>query len=145
MRLTQYTDYSLRVLTYLALCDGLATIAQIADAYGISRNHLMKVVQQLVRTGFVESIRGQGGGLRLAMRAEDIVVGQVVRAMEPEIGLVECQRVTNACVISPACKLQHLLARAREAFFDELDKTTLRGLLPRGVKADLVDLLSIDA
>ena len=91
MRLTVYTDFSLRVLMFLALkANGLATIGEIAKAYGISKNHLMKVAHQLGLAGYVETVRGKGGGLRLARRPQDIVIGEVVRHTEPDMVLVPC-------------------------------------------------------
>lgn len=91
MRLSSYTDYALRTLVFLALRpDELATIHEIAETYEISRNHLMKVVQQLSLLGFVESVRGRGGGLRLGRPAEDIRIGDVVRATEQDLDIVEC-------------------------------------------------------
>lgn len=126
MRLTQYTDFALRALIYLGLRpDRRCTIREISNAYAISRNHLMKVVQQLAAEGFVESTRGVGGGLRLARSPERINVGGVVRAMEPDLGLVECMRPDNRCVITEGCQLQHMLAEARTAFTATLDRYTL--------------------
>lgn len=91
MRLTLYTDYALRLLMYLAVKpDALATIQEVAEAYGISRNHLMKIAQELGRGGFVETVRGRGGGLRLRTDPASIVIGDVVRATEDDFRLVEC-------------------------------------------------------
>jgi Rrf2 family transcriptional regulator, nitric oxide-sensitive transcriptional repressor len=136
MRLTQYTDYSLRVLIYLGLRpDRRCTIREISEAYGISRNHLMKVVQQLVAEGYVESTRGVGGGLMLAHAPDKIGVGNVVRAMEPDMGLVECMRSNNECIITSACRLHGMLAEAREVFLGALDRYTLADILePRMVR-----------
>ena len=93
MRITVHTDYALRLLMYLALKkDGLATIAEIAATYDISRNHLMKVAYKLGVAGYIESIRGRGGGLRLAKPVEAIILGEVVRKTEPDMALVECMR-----------------------------------------------------
>lgn len=135
MRLTQYTDFSLRVLIYLGLKgQELSTIQSISEAYGISRNHLMKVVQQLTRTGYVESVRGQHGGLRLKMAPTEIRLGALVKEMEPDLALVECFRENNQCVITPACILPRMLNEATRAFFDVLDGYTLEDLLaPRFV------------
>ena len=91
MRLTDYTDYSLRVLLYLAVrSEGLATIQDISDAYGISKNHLMKVVQRLAELGWVETVRGRNGGLRLYEHSSSLTIGEVVRAAENDFALVAC-------------------------------------------------------
>src|SRR5512142_282347 len=104
MRLTAYTDYSLRVLIRLALRPGqLVTIAEIARSYDISEQHLMKVVHQLGVAGYIETVRGHGGGMRLARKPAEIVIGDVVRHTEPDLCLVECFRAPHSCVIAPAC------------------------------------------
>lgn len=130
MRLTQYTDYSLRVLIYLAVhADRRCSIREIADSYGISKNHLMKVVRQLARAGFVDSVRGVGGGLRLGREPARINLADVVEEMEPDFGLVECLRADNHCVITGPCKLPPLLRRATGAFLDVMREQTLADLL----------------
>jgi Rrf2 family nitric oxide-sensitive transcriptional repressor len=130
MRLTVFSDYSLRVLIYLGLQrDGLATISEIAEAYGISRNHLMKVVQQLGANNYVETVRGKGGGLRLARAPQAIRLGDVLRSTEEEM-LVECfSREKSQCCITPACTLPGMLREASANFFSTLDKYTLADLL----------------
>lgn len=156
MRLTQYTDFSLRVLIYLGLRDDChddchhghhanrrSTIREISDAYGISRNHLMKVVQQLAAEGFVDSVRGVGGGLRLSTDPEKLNVGHIVRVMEPDLGLVECMRPGNECVITPACSLAGMLSEARQAFLDVLDRYTLADILAAPRRRELSRLLDI--
>ncbi|MDZ7789527.1 MAG: Rrf2 family transcriptional regulator [Xanthomonadales bacterium] len=144
MRLTQYTDFSLRVLIYLGLHDDRrCTIREISDAYGISRNHLMKVVQQLAAEGFIESVRGVGGGLTLSSDCSCLNVGRIVRAMEPDLGLVECMRPGNECVITPACELTGMLAEARKAFLDVLDRYTLADVLTGPRRRELARLLDI--
>jgi Rrf2 family nitric oxide-sensitive transcriptional repressor len=127
MRLTAYTDFSLRVLMYLALHpDRRPTIAEIAGRYGVSKAHLMKVVYQLGLKGYVETTRGKGGGLRLARRVEDITVGEIVRQTEPDMALVACFDPNGpACVIAPACRLKGKLGEARAAFLKVLDDCTL--------------------
>jgi Rrf2 family nitric oxide-sensitive transcriptional repressor len=127
MRLTVYTDFSLRVLMYLALHpDRRPTIAEIAGRYGISKAHLMKVVHQLGLKGYVETVRGKGGGLRLARRLEDVTVGEIVRQTEPDMALVACfDPAGPPCVIAPACRLKGKLAEARAAFLKVLDDCTL--------------------
>ncbi len=130
MHLTTYTDYSLRVLMRLALRPReLTTIAEIAHVYRISEHHLMKVVHQLGLAGFIETIRGRGGGIRLARKAADITVGEVVRRMEPDLGLVACFRANEPCTISPACALSPVLGEALDAFLSVLDRYTLADLI----------------
>ncbi|RCK53595.1 hypothetical protein TH25_03485 [Thalassospira profundimaris] len=132
MRLTVFSDYTLRTLLYLALQrDGLATIDEIAQAYGISRNHLMKVVNHLSRRQIIQTVRGKGGGMALARLPRDINVGAVVRDTEKDSHIVECFDPARAgcCRIEAACGLQHVLHRAREAFYAVLDDVTLEDLL----------------
>lgn len=136
MRLTVYTDYALRVLMYLGLkSDELSTIEEVAEAYGISRTHLMKVVHRLGRAGYIETVRGRNGGLRLGPRPEDINIGGVVRHAEEDLALVECfPGGQGRCVISPACALKPVLGEAMDAFFAVLDGYTLADLLKPGPK-----------
>jgi Rrf2 family nitric oxide-sensitive transcriptional repressor len=131
MRLTVYTDYALRMLIYLALKDdGLATIDEIAQSYGISKNHLMKVAHQLGLAGYVDTVRGRHGGLRLAKPAKAIGLGEVVRHTEPDMAIVMCFEPVNAdCAILPSCVLRKALASARAAFVDVLDEYTLSDLV----------------
>lgn len=133
MRLTNYTDYSLRVLIYLATKQNheLVTIKEIAEAYHISKNHLMKVVFELGKLGYLETIRGRNGGFRLLRAPEEISLGQLVRATEEDFNLVECfDRDHGGCVISPVCKLKGVIKEALNAYMNVLDQYTL---------ADLVD------
>jgi Rrf2 family nitric oxide-sensitive transcriptional repressor len=136
MRLTTFSDYTLRVLMYLALePDRLATIPEIAAAYRISENHLMKVVHQLGRAGVVEAIRGKGGGVRLARAPEDIRLGEIVRASEGSAPIVECfAPESNACRIAPVCRLAKVLAEAFDALYDTLDDYTLADLVAQPKK-----------
>lgn len=131
LRLTLHTDYSLRLLMLLALePDELHTIEEVARRYGISRNHLMKVTQTLAQAGFVDSLRGRGGGLRLAKPAEKIILGDVVRATEDGFDLVECfDRKTNSCVVAPVCGLRGPLEEAVLAFLAALDGYSLADLV----------------
>jgi Rrf2 family nitric oxide-sensitive transcriptional repressor len=130
MRLTFHSDYSLRVLMYLATFpDRLATAEGIASAYGISHHHIMKVVQRLARAGFVETMRGRSGGIRLALPANQITVGAVIRATEEDFDLVECFRNERACCITPACRLKGALRAALAAYLQVLDDWTLSDLV----------------
>ena len=142
MRLTSFTDYTLRVLIYLGAHQRegrLATIGDIAAAYGISENHLMKIVSHLARQGYVETTRGKGGGMQLARAPERINIGDVVRGAEEDLAVVECFKQGNhECPIAPACELRALLGRAMNAFFDVLDGRTLADLL--GPQAQLMRL-----
>ncbi|HWO99133.1 MAG TPA: Rrf2 family transcriptional regulator [Methylococcus sp.] len=128
MQLTQFTDYSLRVLIYLARMpkDGLATVPEIAEYYRISRNHLVKVVHNLSSQGFVTTTRGKGGGIRLARSPDRIGIGEVVRRTEPHMNLVECFDVkANRCGIIRGCFLKAILYEARREFLVTLDRYTL--------------------
>jgi Rrf2 family nitric oxide-sensitive transcriptional repressor len=133
VQLTRYSDYSLRVLIYLALDPKrLVTIEEIAQSYGISKAHLMKVVHQLGLNGYVETVRGRGGGLRLARRPEEITVGEVVRSTEENMALVECfDPESSQCAIEPACGLRSVLHEALAAFLAVLDRHTLGDLIAR--------------
>jgi Rrf2 family nitric oxide-sensitive transcriptional repressor len=129
MQLTRFSDYALRVLMFVHAADGrLVTIEEMANAYGISRTHLMKVVNTLTRTGYLTAVRGRSGGLKLARRASEIVLGDVVRATEPDFALVECFSSGNRCVISRRCKLQGVLGSALDAFLEVLDQHTLESI-----------------
>ncbi len=128
MQLTQYTDYSLRVLIYLSqkTKGELATITEIADFYGISRNHLVKVVHNLATFGFIQTTRGKNGGMCLARPATEIGIGDVVRQTEPNLDIAECfNKESNSCVISPICTLKTILGDARTSFMQTLDRYTI--------------------
>ncbi|MHA7816487.1 MAG: RrF2 family transcriptional regulator [Pseudohaliea sp.] len=126
MRLTQHTDYALRTLIYLAVCsEDRVRVADIAGAYDVSHHHLTKVVQKLQRCGFVETARGQQGGVSLARPPEEINIGAVVRQLETVDHLVECFHPEGRCAIKGACALPRALAQAVEAFMSELDRQTL--------------------
>lgn len=138
MRLTRYTDYALRVLTYLgAQPDRVCSIAEIARGYGISQNHLMKVAHDLGKAGYIEGVRGRAGGIRLAKAPDKINVGAVVRQTEDGFDLVDC----DTCSISPACELTRVLDEALAAFMAVLDRYTLADLLKRQTK--LLRLLGV--
>ena len=145
MRLTAYTDYSLRVLIYLGLReDRLATIGEISDTYGLSANHLMKIIHNLGKLGYIETVRGRGGGMRLAGKPEEINLGQLVRQVEPDFAVVECfdPNRRHECVITPACRLQLVFQKAVQAFLDVLDTYTLADLLQNPTR--LKNLLNIE-
>lgn len=126
MRLTVFSDYALRILMYLALRpDRFVTISEIADAYRISSNHLMKVTQFLVESEHVTTLRGPRGGLRLARPAAEIKVGHVIRRTEPDMALMPCAD----CVIRPGCALPNLLDRALCAFMAVLDEQSIADLV----------------
>lgn len=128
MKLTRYTDYALRVMIFLATHEGeLVSIRRIADCYGISQNHLMKIAQDLGRAGFIETVRGRNGGLRLARPASHITLGALVRHTEGNDRLIDC----SACLISPACGLPTVFGEAMEAFFDVLDRYRLTDMVAR--------------
>lgn len=131
MRLTVFSDYTLRVLMYLALDrTRLATIPEIAADFGISQNHLTKVVHQLVRAGVVQSTRGKGGGVRLARAPEEIRVGQIVRVSEGDAPIVEClSGEPSACRIAPICRLSAILVGAFDALYERLDEYTVADLI----------------
>ena len=130
MKLTRFTDYSLRVLIYLGLKDdGRVTIREISEAYGISRNHLMKVVSLLTRMGYLDARRGPGGGIALARPADEIIIANVVRDMEDDLNLVECFCKGGTCIIKPVCELKSVLCKALAAYLDTLENYTLSDLL----------------
>ncbi len=135
MQLTLYTDYTLRVLAYLSLKDPgeKATITEIAEYYDISRNHLVKVVHHLAQKGFIQTTRGKSGGIRLARPAEEINIGEVVRATEPNFNIVECfDREKAKCVVEPACMLKPVLGEATRRFMEVLDKYTVADIIRDG-------------
>jgi len=142
MKLTRFTDYSLRVLIYLGLRDnGRVTIREISDAYGISRNHLMKVVSLLTRMGYLDARRGPGGGIALAREPKEIVIADVVRDMEDDLNLVECFCVDGQCAIKPMCELKVALKQALEAYLKTLDRFTLSDLIkPRAKLAEALGM-----
>ena len=131
MRLTAYTDYTLRTLMYLGVNrDRLVTIQDIANLHSISKNHLMKVVYQLGLSGLVETVRGRNGGLRLKLEPADINIGALVRQTETDFFMAECfDRDNNQCALSSACKLKRVLSDATQAYLAVLDSVTLEALL----------------
>lgn len=145
MRLTYFSDYAFRVLIYLALNpQRRCTIQEISDAYGISKAHLMKVVNTLARAELVIAQRGPNGGLTLAKPAEQIRLGDVVRKTEEDLGLVECFRAENTCRLTPGCGLAPALGRALGAFLAELDRQTIADIV-HGQEATIRQLLASPA
>lgn len=131
MRLTTMTDYALRLLMYVARQpERLCTIAEVAQAYGISEAHLMKVTHQLGLQGWIATVRGKGGGMRLAHAPRDINLGAVVRSIEPDFDLVECFATGSHCALTGQCRLAGVLGGALHGFMAHLDGFTLADLLP---------------
>jgi Rrf2 family nitric oxide-sensitive transcriptional repressor len=130
MRLSSYSDYALRILIYLAVQpDELPTIGEIAERHGISKNHLMKVAHQLGQGGYIETVRGRGGGLRLGRAPEQIRLGDVIRFTEQDLAIVECMGEDNLCRLTPACTLRGVLGEALQAFLAVLDDYTLADIV----------------
>jgi Rrf2 family nitric oxide-sensitive transcriptional repressor len=143
VHLTRFSDYSLRVAIYLACHpERVVSVEEVSRAFGISRHHLVKVVQMLTDLGVVASHRGRGGGMQLARDPSEINVGWLIRRTEPHFDLVECfDQGTNTCPIAPACGLQGALRRAQQAFLAVLDEYSLGQFLGR--RPDLVSLLEV--
>ncbi len=130
MNITRFTDYALRVLIYLSVKEKeTATIKDVAESYHISKNHLMKVVQELSAKGYVEATRGKNGGIKLNRLPEQINIGELVREFEQGSTLVECFGANNHCVITPACQLKNMFSGAMEHFFQYLERYTLSDLV----------------
>ncbi len=132
MRLTTLTDYAMRLLIHLAQHpERLCTIAEVAESYGISEAHLMKITHQLGLAGWIETVRGKGGGMRLAREPGAIVLGEVVRSMESDFFLVECFATGGNCMLTGNCGLTGVLEGALRSFMQHLDGYTLADILPR--------------
>lgn len=143
MRMTQHTDYALRMLIYLATRSGDAcTVSDVADAYGLSRNHLLKVALNLKNMGLVETTRGRAGGIALACPPERINLGRLVRRMEDDFALVECLKTDGGhCVITPACRLKDVVREALDAYLAVFDKYSLADLTANmDILARLLDI-----
>ncbi len=142
MRLTQWTDYSLRVLMYCAACAGREhppTVSEIAEAHGISRSHLTKIVMILAGHGWLATTRGRGGGLRLLADPRRLSLGQIIRETEPDLNLVECfESGSNTCRLDGYCRLKGALGKAMGAFMAALDGVTLADLLTPSARASSV-------
>lgn len=135
MKLTLYTDYSLRVLMYLGTRapDEKVQIDEISDYYNISKNHLTKVVHNLGKLGYVHTVRGRGGGIMLKYKPEDMNIGEVVRNTEDNFYMAECFRPDNECVLTPVCGLKFVLNDALENYLKTLDQYTLQDILPKAL------------
>jgi len=146
MRLTTMTDYALRLLMYVAQRpDRLCTIAEVALAYGISEAHLMKVTHHLGRAGFLDTVRGKGGGMRLAAAPAQVNLGAVVRAVEPDFMLVECFDSGASCALSGHCRLADVISGALAAFLAHLDAHTLADLLGPAPRAPMLRFVGASA
>lgn len=131
MRLTNMTDYALRLLMFLAQRpERLCTIAEIAGHYAVSEAHMMKITHQLGLAGWIETVRGKGGGMRLARQPQDIGLGEVVRSMEPDFFMVECFTSSNSCRLTGDCRLTGVIDGALRSFMQSLDGHTLADILP---------------
>ena len=131
MQLTSYTDYSLRALLYIGrFPDRLVTVSEITEHYGVSRNHMVKVIHNLATHGFIQTIRGKSGGIRMAKKPEEILISDVVTLTEPHMNIQECfVRETNTCPLIDSCKLMAVLYKARRGFMKVLEENTLADML----------------
>ena len=131
MRMTAHTDYALRMLINLAISrERSCTVNDVAETFGLSRNHLLKVAYNLRKMGLVHAVRGRSGGISLAIPAADINIGSIIRRMEEDFSVVEClQRDGGTCLISPACRLKAIAAEALEAYLRVFDRYTLADLV----------------
>lgn len=145
MNLKKYTDYALRILIYTGMKPNgqLSSIKEISEVYGISQHHLGKIVHELTKLELINSTRGRNGGISLAMPADEINVGRVVRMLETDFVLLECfDQGTNHCIISPGCTLKHALNKALQAFFQVLDQYTIKDLISN--EAELRELMGLN-
>ncbi len=140
MRLSTFTDYGLRCLMYLASLppEQLSSVAEVSEAYNISKNHIVKVVGQLNKAGYIKAIRGKNGGVYLALKPEDINVGKVIRHLEKNLDGVDCS--TSDCQLVQCCKLKQAVAIAMEAFIETMENYTLADLILPQVKVQLDNL-----
>lgn len=147
MRLTLHTDYALRVLVHVGLRDGeLVTISEIADCYGISKNHLTKVVHQLGRSGYLETVRGKYGGVRLLVHPEDVKLGDFIRRTEEDFALARCMRDCDDednCVMQSRCVAKIAMQQALNAFFGALDHFTLADMISAEQHGGVIPTTSI--
>jgi Rrf2 family nitric oxide-sensitive transcriptional repressor len=132
VRLSLHTDFALRTLIYLVGKPGRASVAQVAEFYRISRDHVAKVVQSLVRLGYVRSVRGIGGGIELLKKPDEVRIGQVIRDFEGHTHLLECVSIENVCTIQPGCRLRGVLAQAEKLQMDYLNSVRLSDVVQSG-------------
>lgn len=140
MRLALQTDYALRTLLYLATNPGRGNVGKVASFYRISKDHVAKVVQALVRLGYVRSIRGVGGGIELRLPPEEIRLGQVIHDLEGSTNLLECVTTENLCVIQPSCRLKTVMAQAESVMMDYLQKVRLADVIPENRQLVAVEI-----
>ena len=145
MRLALQTDYALRTLIYLATNPGRGNVGKVASFFQISKDHVAKVVQALVRLGYLHSIRGVGGGIELKLQPEEIRIGQVIRDLEGTTHMLECVGTDNLCVIQPSCKLKTVLTQAENVMMDYLQDVRLADVLPPQGRLIPVVLTTADA
>ena len=142
MKLSLFSDYALRILMFGALKGDVFKLDEVSRAYGISHNHLAKVVQNLSKLGYLETRRGRGGGVRLAKAADTIRIGKLVRETEDQLAIVECfDAATNTCRLSGSCRLKGALSRAMTAFYDSLDEHTLQDLVVNPQRSRMIKIL----
>jgi len=128
--MTLYTDYAMRMLIMLGAKNGEpVTVQQVADAYGLSRNHLLKVARKLRQMGVIDATRGRTGGVQLAKQPSDINIGMIVRATEDDLALVECMKEGGSCLLSPSCRLRGIVREALDAYLAVFDKYSLADLI----------------
>lgn len=140
MRLTRFSDYSLRVLIYLAVREERSSIAEVSRSFNVSENHLMKVVHRLSTLGYVQSTRGKNGGIRLGMDPQKINLGKIIVELEPDFNIAECfNEGSNACRISPVCRLKNVFDKAKKAFLGTLGKYSLADIVKN--RNQLVNLI----
>jgi Rrf2 family nitric oxide-sensitive transcriptional repressor len=143
MYLKTQTDYALRTLLYLAFVDKQVPVDDIAKGYGISKDHLVKVVQQLARLGYVRSASGRTGGVRLARPAKDIVAGDVIGHFEGRNGVLPCVTEPDFCLLEPGCVLRSLLIKAEQAFYDTLGRSTIADLIRGNVEKGMGGVMNL--
>ena len=138
MRLSQASDFALRILMATAQSDSPQTVDRLSTELGLAKSHVMKIVAQLGRSGYLATTRGRGGGIRLGRAPHDIRLGDVVRLIEPDLGVVACLKPQSTiCVFLPRCALKGAMARAAEAFLDNLNTETLATILAGPQRAAL--------